>query len=191
MAPDTVVWLFFNLVNFMKTRRKCREAAIQVLYAYDSCGFYSQEVFDSYLNRFASSASSEDNFATAPDSGFDGIGFLKSLVDGVARHQEFIDAQITAASRNWAIARMPRVDRNILRLAVFELGFCADIPQNVAINEAIELAKKFGSEESAQFVNGVIDRIAQVFAANPEILSLAAELEVTSATPDNKSAVNE
>ena len=78
----------------------------------------------------------------------------------MARHGERIDAMIEDASTNWRIARMPVVDRNILRLASFELAECTDVPANVSINEAIELAKKFGDKDSRAFVNGILDRIA-------------------------------
>jgi N utilization substance protein B len=73
-------------------------------------------------------------------------------------HQSEIDALIGKASRNWRLERMARVDRNLLRLAVYELKYCSDVPAKVAINEAIEIAKRYGTAESPAFVNGILDR---------------------------------
>ena len=88
--------------------------------------------------------------------------FALSLVEGTCARLAEIDAHIRSAARNWDITRMAALDRNILRLAVYELAYCNDIPPKVAINEAIELAKKFGTEESGQFVNGILDKIKEV-----------------------------
>ena len=82
------------------------------------------------------------------------------LARGCAEHQETIDERIRGASKHWRIDRMARVDRNILRLGTFELLYRDDIPRRVTLNEAVELAKRFGAEGSAGFVNGVLDRIA-------------------------------
>jgi N utilization substance protein B len=89
----------------------------------------------------------------------------EELVRGVANHRREIDEAIEEVSTNWRMDRMAKVDRNVLRLAVFELRWRSDVPVKVCINEAIELGKKYGSESSAAFVNGVLDRIA---AALPE-----------------------
>ena len=86
--------------------------------------------------------------------------FASELVNGVIAHLSEIDARISEKSKHWSMSRMARVDLNILRLAVFELLFRTDIPKNVTMNEAIEVAKKFGSEDSASFVNGILDEIA-------------------------------
>ena len=86
--------------------------------------------------------------------------FASELVDGVVAHLAEIDARIAEKSKHWSMARMARVDLNILRLAVFELLYRPDIPKNVTMNEAIEVAKKFGAEDSASFVNGILDEIA-------------------------------
>jgi N utilization substance protein B len=86
--------------------------------------------------------------------------FAEELVAGVVANRDAIDNIIVDKSKNWAISRMARVDLNILRLAVFELLFLSEIPRNVTINEAIEVAKKFGTEESASFINGMLDEIA-------------------------------
>jgi N utilization substance protein B len=87
--------------------------------------------------------------------------FAETLVCGVAEHLERIDNELGSYSSNWALDRMARVDLAILRLASFELLFCPDVPHNVVLNEAIELAKRFGSEDSPAFVNGVLDHLSR------------------------------
>lgn len=89
-----------------------------------------------------------------------GEGFARELIDGVLANQERIDGLITEATQHWRLARLSRVDLSVLRIATFELMACADIPASVTINEAIEIARRFGSEDSATFVNGVLDAIA-------------------------------
>lgn len=91
--------------------------------------------------------------------------FAEKLVTGVADNRSQIDGMIEQKSKNWSLGRMSKVDVNILRLSVYELLYCQDIPVNVTINEAIEIAKKFGTEETPAFVNGILDEIA---AALPE-----------------------
>lgn len=91
----------------------------------------------------------------------DGRAFANELVLGLGREAEAIDAAIKAASENWRLERMPRVDRNVLRVATYELLFVPEIPRRVTINEAIELAKRYGDTGSPAFVNGVLDRVAE------------------------------
>jgi N utilization substance protein B len=88
------------------------------------------------------------------------FSFARELLAGVLGNRAAIDSCIESKSKNWSVSRMSRVDLNILRLAVFELLYCPDIPKNVTINEAIEVAKKFGAEDSSSFVNGILDEIA-------------------------------
>ena len=87
--------------------------------------------------------------------------FAEFLVCGVAEKLEEIDQKLSSYSTNWALDRMARVDLAILRLATFELLYAPDVPHNVVLNEAIELGKRFGTEESPSFINGVLDHIAQ------------------------------
>ena len=87
--------------------------------------------------------------------------FVERIVVGVASHLRAIDEMIGRFSNNWKVNRMARVDRNILRLAAYELVFEPDIPTRATLNEAIEIAKRYGSIESGKFVNGILDRIAQ------------------------------
>lgn len=91
---------------------------------------------------------------------YDAVDFAEDLVKGVTEHRAAIDDLLTAKSKNWSLARMARVDLSILRIAIFELLYRDDIPKNVTINEAIEVAKKFGTEDSPSFVNGILDEIA-------------------------------
>lgn len=86
--------------------------------------------------------------------------FADELVIGCTEKKEVIDQAIRSVSQNWRLERMPYVDRNIIRLAVYELLVRSDIPRNVTLNEAVELAKLFGDETSPSFINGVLDRIA-------------------------------
>jgi N utilization substance protein B len=86
--------------------------------------------------------------------------FAEGIVAGVVENREALDKLIKEQSTNWSISRMTRVDLNILRIATFELLFRSDIPKNVTMNEAIEVAKKFGTEESPAFINGILDEIA-------------------------------
>jgi N utilization substance protein B len=86
--------------------------------------------------------------------------FTEQLVIGVVDNRKEIDTLIEEKSKNWSLGRMSKVDLNILRLATFELIHRQDIPRNVTINEGIEIAKKFGTEESPAFINGILDEIA-------------------------------
>src|SRR5262245_36946319 len=85
--------------------------------------------------------------------------FAESLVSGVQQNQARIDPLIAAAAENWRLDRMAAIDRNILRLGAFEMLFCPDVPTKVAINEALELAKRYSTAQSSRFVNGILDRL--------------------------------
>jgi len=133
------------------SRRRGRELAVQTLYAME-------------LNP-SDGQSSVQQFSEDPRSDFDAIDFAEDLVNGVVTNLSVIDRAIEEKSKNWSKARMPKVDLSILRMATYELLLRNDIPKNVTINEAIEVAKKFGTEESPAFINGILDEIA---AALPE-----------------------
>ena len=129
----------------MGVRREARELALQLLYAMELNPIDIEEGLR--LSRENSRAS-------------EGVRlFAEELVAGVMANRSAIDKKIRGQSKNWAISRMAKVDLNILRLALFELMFREDIPRNVTINEAIEVAKKFGSEESSAFINGMLDEM--------------------------------
>lgn len=87
------------------------------------------------------------------------LAFSKELVQGICENREYIDSVIKKSSKNWRIERMSRVDRSILRLSVYELLFMENIPYKVSIDEAVELGKRYGTEDSGPFINGVLDNI--------------------------------
>ena len=129
----------------MGTRRLGRELALQALYA---LGLNSMEPAR-FLETFW-----ENNPSAA-----DARSFAGQLIEGVLSHRADLDALITSKAQHWALSRMALVDLNLIRLATYELLYRDDIPKKVIINEAIEIAKKFGSEDSAAFVNGILDEI--------------------------------
>jgi len=96
-----------------------------------------------------------ENFSTSKRS----LAFFLELINGVIKAMPEIDSIIERFSSNWKISRMSVVDRNIIRVAVYEMLFCGDIPSKVSINEAIDIGKKFGAEESGAFINGILDSI--------------------------------
>src|SRR5207244_2114801 len=96
--------------------------------------------------------------------------FTTALITGVMQHRDEIDACIQECSTNWSLERIGLVERNILRFAIYELCFLPDIPPNVTINEAVEVAKKYGTEEAPAFINGILDRIKH--AVGPRAMSI-------------------
>jgi N utilization substance protein B len=129
----------------MGYRRKSRELALQALFCMDMNQDTSQEM----LERFCA------HFIPSPEVG----PFFLILVEGVVREKEKIDRMIEKFSRNWKLDRMSCVDRNVMRIAVYEILFCEDIPPKVSINEAIDIGKKYGTEESGAFINGIVDSV--------------------------------
>ncbi len=127
-------------------RTKARERAMQALYQID----VAAEGIDDALSRFWKSFEPVEREV---------MDLAEAIVRGVAAHRHAIDETIDAVSTNWRLDRMAKVDRNVLRLAVYEL-LRTDVPVKVVINEAIELGKKYGSESSGAFVNGVLDKVA-------------------------------
>jgi transcription antitermination protein NusB len=97
--------------------------------------------------------------ADEADDAADVIEFAARLADGTRQQVAAIDQRLQGVTRNWDLSRMATVDRNVLRMATYELMFCSDIPPKVVINEAIELGKKFSTANSGAFVNGILDRI--------------------------------
>lgn len=128
-------------------RTKARERALQALYQIDVASTDLEEALARFWRSFEPVEREVREMAEA-------------LVRGVAAHRRQIDEAIEAVSVNWRVDRMAKVDRNVLRLAVHELLHRPDVPVKVVIDEAIELGKKFGSESSGAFVNGVLDRLA-------------------------------
>ena len=128
-------------------RRESREKAFQTLFLMDALGVGPDEAIP--LFALASSPARDAEY-------YDGT------VRGVWEHRVEIDGLIRDAAENWRLERMALVDRNILRLGAYEIRHGRDIPFAVAINEAVDLAKRFGAEESGAFVNGILDRIAEL-----------------------------
>jgi N utilization substance protein B len=131
----------------MGARRTGRERALQMLYAMDVAEVDAEAEIALYWGHLADERQDEDSFAD-------------DLVRTYGRRQEHIDGMIREVSHHWRLERMAKVDRNVLRLATAELLEMDDVPRRVTLNEAVELAKRFGSEGSAGFVNGILDRIA-------------------------------
>ena len=127
-------------------RRKAREAALQVLYQMDLTGQTAERALSLYWAHLGVGSGARD--------------FAETLVRGYAAHGDEVDARIRDVSHHWRLERMARVDRNILRLGTCELMQMDDVPRRVTLNEAVELAKRFGRDGSPSFVNGVLDRIA-------------------------------
>ena len=129
----------------MGKRRRARELAIQVLFHLEFTPDNPDDVFHLLCATFKASLSIRD--------------FSRLLVLGVCENKAIIDSLISRSSRNWRLERMPLVDRNVLRLGVFEILFMEDIPPRVSIYEAVELGKKYGKENSGSFINGILDDI--------------------------------
>ncbi|MDB4977573.1 MAG: Transcription termination protein NusB [Myxococcaceae bacterium] len=130
----------------MGARTRGREAALQILFAEDLAG--------------GSLALNERLHWAHLAASVEGKDFASAVVEGYGAHAEEIDTVIRKVSEHWRLERMPLVDRNILRLATYEILYMPDVPRRVTLNEAVELAKRYGGENSAGFVNGVLDRIA-------------------------------
>lgn len=156
----------------MSKRRRAREMAIQMLYQSDlgqeSCdrvvadfrpGDYLSEEREETSSTVPRRAATTDLSARTAAELEKALEYAKTLVRGTLDHLDQIDALIRQQAEHWRLERMPPVDRNILRLAVYEFLFETDVPKLVILDEAIELAKEFGTEQSGRFVNGVLDGI--------------------------------
>lgn len=136
----------------MGTRRYARELAMQALFSMDMSCAFTPEALAEYRRCFPPKKHA--------------MPFFTRLTDGVLRYRTDIDNVVERYSSNWKVCRMACVDRNVLRLAVFELLYCEDIPAKVSINEAIDIAKKFGASESGSFINGILDSIRTALEKN-------------------------
>lgn len=160
----------------MSSRRRAREIALQILCSVERQPEVSTtQAVRSYFAHLLGGEGEEAADHDTPDGHAAALGaravqaetsgqaevrgFSEQLVDGVREHQTELDALIGRSSRNWRLERMAWVDRNLLRLASYELLYCPATPARVAINEAIEVAKRYGAGESAAFINGVLDRV--------------------------------
>ncbi len=135
----------------MGVRRNAREAVLQFLFQDDFLGLDSDKECAAE-QRFA-------DFCTLYDIQKKARPYALSLVEGICRQRSEIDASISKHASNWRLERIDATDRNILRIAVYEMTFQDDVPPEVAINEAVEIAKRFGTDDSSAFVNGILDSI--------------------------------
>jgi N utilization substance protein B len=134
-------------------RRTAREMAVQMLYQSDLGGSALPHIFSTFdLSEYLGGDLGRHKRRVE-----DAFLYAQALVSGTVDHREEIDAMIRGQADNWRLERMPAVDRNILRLAIYEMLYERDTPKLVVVDEAIELAKKFGSEQSGRFVNGLLD----------------------------------
>ncbi len=152
----------------MGNRRRSRELALQALFYMDLRGDDSEEKLALFLDNQGPAARAQP--------------FFLELVRGVVDAKPRIDGIIERFASNWKISRMSGVDRNILRIAVFEMLVREDIPVKVAINEAIDIGKKYGTEESGAFINGILDSIH--LAAETDDLRIAPEVGLSRRQPD-------
>lgn len=142
-------------------RRKARIGALALLYSSDITEQEAEDIIED---------------GSYPDEEIALSDYAEMLVNGVIEHSDDIDARLAATSENWSVDRMPVVDREILRIAVYEMLYVDEVPVSVAINEAVELAKIYGGEdESSRFVNGVLGRIARADEAGEVATETAAE----------------
>jgi len=129
----------------MGKRRDGREAAVQFLFQHDLNAGKQEELSGGFWNLRPSTQNVRD--------------FCETLIQGVLANKVAIDERIQKYTANYELHRIAAVDRNILRVAIYEMLFCNDVPPVVSINEAIEIAKRYGAEESGRFVNGILDRV--------------------------------
>lgn len=130
----------------MGARTTAREAALQILFAIEASSAEPDQAIGDFWRELPGDA--------------EGRAYADDAVRGVRARLSELDARITKASTNWRLERMARVDRNLLRLGTWELLHRSDVPRAVVLDEAVELAKRYGTEESGAFVNGVLDRVA-------------------------------
>ena len=135
----------------MGVRRRGREYALQMLYAMDLTGYLPDQVFA--------------GFYAIQDLNRDAFYYARRLVDGVHGHLDEIDTALTRYAEHWKIHRMAAVDRNLLRLGLYELMFVKEIPFPIVINEALEIVKEFSDQEGTQFLNGILDAARKEFRA--------------------------
>jgi N utilization substance protein B len=131
----------------MTRRSRAREVALQLLFQHD----LNKQIDRAALERFVRDRLRGDSL----------LPFCLGLYDGVIANQSDIDRRLSEAAENWRLVRMAAVDRNVLRLGAYELLHTPDTPPNVALDEAIQLARRYGSADSPAFVNGVLDRLRQ------------------------------
>jgi N utilization substance protein B len=134
----------------MGLRRKSRELALQFLFGYDMQQLPAED---------AAVVRAIDNFILCFETGAKALDYTRELVTGILGQLELIDGFISTHSHNWRLERMSLVDRNLLRIAVYEMQYRSDVPAEVAINEALEIAKRYSAPDSVSFINGILDAL--------------------------------
>ena len=138
----------------MGTRRKSRELALQALYQWELSGQNGLLDFEEFCAHFQVNKKS--------------IPYARKLMDGIQEKGDVINQLISKYAENWRLERMSLIDRNILRLAVYEMHYQDDVPVSVAINEAVEIAKRYSTDDSGPFINGILDAMAKEEASGAE-----------------------
>lgn len=151
----------------MRKRSFARECALKILYQKDATSHSVEQVVENFWK--SDLVADEEDAQVEVDA--ETKEFAVRLVYGVTLESASIDAKISSYATNWQLKRMAIIDRNILRMSCFEFFYCPDIPPKVSINEAVELAKKYGDLESSKFVNGILDKIHKT-----EVISLRQKL---------------
>jgi transcription antitermination factor NusB len=136
----------------MGIRRRVREYTLKMLYAMDITGYSPNEVFV--------------GFYAIQDLNINAFQHAKTLVCGIHEHLEEIDIALSRFAENWKIHRMAVVDRNLLRLGIYELIFLKEVPFPIIINEALEIVKEFSDQDGTQFMNGILDAASKEFRSN-------------------------
>ena len=131
----------------MRRRTRARELALQFLYSLEVRGDEAHADLEVFLKDSGASVLIKE--------------YATRLIDGVREHAVVLDERITKHAKNWKLSRIAMLDRNLLRLGAFELIYCLDVPPNVAINEAIELGKRYSTAQTGSFVNGILDQMQQ------------------------------
>lgn len=131
----------------MGSRRQARELSLKILYQLETSGYPLEAVLEDFWGNNIYPAAIRD--------------FAEDLVKGVINHSRDIDEKLSALADNWELNRMAVIDKNILRLAAYEIKYRDDIPAAVSINEALEIAKKYSGLESSRFINGILDKVAK------------------------------
>lgn len=129
------------------SRRQARETALQVMFAVDVGDIEIDQAFTYVVEEFKTSAKAQK--------------FARELVEGALKHKQELDTQIAQLAKGWDFKRLAAVDRNIMRLALYEILYCKEIPPVVSVNEAVEMAKIFGGEKSNRFVNGILGNVLE------------------------------
>ena len=147
----------------MGLRRVSREIALRILFQYEASEILTPEkTFDLFCQNFGPDTDEDQVLGCDRKMFKQVLPFVREIFMGVTSHQVQLDKILNEASENWRLDRMSRVDRNVMRLALYEMLYRDDIPVKVSINEAIDLGKHFGAEDSGSFINGILDRINQM-----------------------------